>query len=98
MNAVDYLLANWRVGLIAGAVCLAISLCLVARLWIVDRRAGVASRLAWSFVLLLPIFGWLFFAAFYCPPVRIAGDGHAEHGQAAALGHGGVAGGHAGGD
>ncbi len=86
-NAVDYLVTNWRAGAMAGAVCLAVSLCLIARLWLVHRTEGVVSRVVWSAVLLLPIFGWLFFAAFHRPPVQLAGDGHAEYGQAA---HGGA--------
>ena len=82
-NAVDYLLTHWRVGIMVGAVCVALSLCLIARLWLVHRGDGIVGRLAWSFVLLMPILGWLFFAAFYHAPRRLAGDGHAEHGQAA---------------
>ena len=96
-NAVDYLVTNWRIGAMAGAVCLAISLCLIARLWLVHRGGGVVSRVAWSGVLLLPIFGWLFFLAFHRAPSRLAGDGHAEHGHAAD-GGGGHAVGAAGGD
>ena len=95
INALDYLVAHWRAGFMVGAVSLTVSLCLVARLWIVHRRAGIISRLAWSFVLLVPVFGWLFFAAFFHAPWRMAGDGHAEHGQA---GHDGYATGHAGSD
>ena len=89
-NPVDYLLTNWRAGAMLGAVSLAISLCLIARLWLVHRAEGTVSRLLWSGVLVVPIFGWLFFAAFYRAPMRLAGDGHAEHGQAAdgGAGHG----------
>ena len=79
----DYLVAHWRVGLMLGAVCLTVSMCLIARLWIVHRRAAVISRLVWSLVLLVPVLGWLFFAAFFNAPRRLAGDGHAEHGQVA---------------
>ncbi len=85
-NAIDSLVRNRRAGTSAAAVCLAISLCLIARLWFLHRGDSVGSRMLWSAVLLLPIFGWLFFAAFHPAPRRLAGDGHAEHGQAA---HGG---------
>ena len=85
-NAVDYIITNWRVGAMLGAVCLTVSLCLIARLWLLHRGDSVVGRLVWSGVLLVPILGWLFFAAFHHAPHAIAGDGHAEHGQAA---HGG---------
>ena len=94
VNALDYLIANWRVGAILGAACLAVSLCLIARLWLLQPSDGVVGRLAWSFVLLVPILGWLFFAAFYHAPPRLAGDGHAEHGQGAGEAATGSAAGH----
>ena len=85
-NAVDYIVTNWRVGTMLGAVCLTVSLCLIARLWLLHSSDSFVGRLIWSGVLLVPILGWLFFAAFHHSPDRIAGDGHSEHGQAA---HGG---------
>jgi uncharacterized RDD family membrane protein YckC len=46
-----------------------ISLCIVAHLWIARRGDSVVYRLVWSLVVLLfPIMGWLFYAAFYRPP------------------------------
>jgi uncharacterized membrane protein YhaH (DUF805 family) len=92
-NAIDLLLAHWRVAAIAFVVCFGISLCLIARLWVRERHDTTLRKFAWSLVLVVPIFGWLFFAAFYHAPRRSANEGHVEYGQAA-QGDGGFASGH----
>lgn len=45
-----------------------ISLCLIARLWLLYRKRRFLSKLAWSVVLLVPLFGWLAYAALFTPP------------------------------
>jgi len=80
---IDLLMAHQALGVIAIAACVFVSLCLIARLWVLRRSESVLSRLVWSFVLLLPILGWLFYAAFYRAPERSEHEGHVEHGQAA---------------
>jgi hypothetical protein len=47
--------------------CLYVSLCLIARLWLRHRKDHVQKKLLWSMVLLIPVFGWVFFGAFYTP-------------------------------
>ena len=89
-NAIDYLMAHWQLGVIVLAICLTISLCLIARLWVTHWGDPVISKLVWSAVLLLPVLGWLFFAAFHHAVAATAHGGHVEYGQAA---HSGDAGG-----
>jgi hypothetical protein len=50
------------------AVCLWISLSLMVRIWFLHRRARVTKKLIWSFIVVLPILGWLFYAAFFQIP------------------------------
>jgi hypothetical protein len=47
------------------------------------------SKIVWSIVLLIPVLGWLFFAAFYRPPAALDWTGHAEHGRDADIAGGG---------
>ena len=55
------------------AVMLVIVLCgwtsawLIVRLWMNHRLDSVLKRLAWSLVLLVPVFGWVAYGAFYVP-------------------------------
>ena len=67
-------------------VCESVGLCLVTRFWVMRRKLGVLHKLAWSVVLLVPVVGWLFFAAFRQPPERDENAGHVEHGRDAAYG------------
>ena len=81
--AVDFLLAHRTIGVIVVGFFVFISLCLITRLWCLRHRTSIFTRLVWSLILLVPIFGWLFYAAFYRPPERQDHGGHSEHGQAA---------------
>jgi hypothetical protein len=89
-NILDFLVAHRAVGVVAAGICAFISLFLIARLWVVHRRARAISKIVWSIVVLIPVFGWLCFAAFYRPPVALGWTGHAEHGRDAGL----IGGGH----
>jgi hypothetical protein len=80
---IDFLLAHWKLAVALLIVCEGFSLCLIARLWLTRRKMGVVRKLAWSLVLLLPVVGWLFFAAFCPAPGRDEHGGHVEHGSAA---------------
>jgi hypothetical protein len=80
---IDFVLEHWKLAVSLLIVCEGFSLCLIARLWITRRRMGVFRKLAWSLVLLVPIVGWLFFAAFSPAPQRDEHGGHVEHGSAA---------------
>jgi len=44
-----------------------LSLCLIARMWLKYRSDKLTKKLFWSIVLLIPLAGWLFYAAFYNP-------------------------------
>jgi hypothetical protein len=47
-----------------------ISLCLIARLWLTHRTEPLLRKLIWSLALLIPLFGWLFYADFFRVPER----------------------------
>jgi len=55
------------------ALCLAgfllwISFSLILRMWIVHRKASLWKKLRWSFVLLVPLFGWLLYGGLFQVP------------------------------
>jgi hypothetical protein len=89
-NLLEFLVSHRTIGVAAGGICIFVSLCLIARLWVLHRRARAVSKIIWSIVLLIPFFGWLFFVAFYRPPEPLDWTGHAEHGRDAGL----IGGGH----
>jgi hypothetical protein len=78
----EFITSHPNAFVIALAICLWISLCLIARLWITQRSDALVRKFAWSIVLLVPLVGWLFYSAFYHPPARVDGAG-VEHGLAA---------------
>jgi hypothetical protein len=80
-SIIELVLSHPRVAIAIGAICAFVSLCLIARLWVLHRRDRVVAKLVWSFVLCIPLFGWIFFAAFYRPPEPLGWTGHAEHGR-----------------
>jgi hypothetical protein len=66
-----------RAALAIGAFCLWISVSLMLHMWFVHRRESRMKKLVWSFLLLLPLFGWLLYAGCFripdysdtpCPP------------------------------
>ena len=80
---IDFLLAHWKLSVALLMIFEGFSLWLIARLWLTRRRLGVIRKLAWSMVLLIPVVGWLFFAAFCPAPARDEHGGHVEYGGAA---------------
>ena len=49
-------------------ICVWISLSIMVRIWFVHRKASLPKKLVWSFIVWVPIFGWLFYAAFFQVP------------------------------
>jgi hypothetical protein len=47
--------------------CFCTSLYLIGRLWLSERKDRFGKKLFWSFVLLIPVIGWVFYGAFYRP-------------------------------
>jgi hypothetical protein len=45
-----------------------ISLCLIIRLWVVHRKASRTRKILWSMMLLVPLFGWFFYAGLFHVP------------------------------
>lgn len=67
------------------AAALSVSAVLIYRLW--RRPDAPGKKILWSLVLLVPLFGWIFYGALYKPPgrntVRARGDasGWLPHGR-----------------
>ena len=80
---IDFVLAHWKLAVATLIVCEGFSLCLIARFWLTRRKINILRKLAWSVVLLVPVVGWLFFAAFCPAPRPDEHAGHVEHGRAA---------------
>jgi predicted tellurium resistance membrane protein TerC len=66
-----------RVALAVGAFCLWVGVSLILRMWFIHRRESFMKKFLWSFMLLVPLFGWLFYAGCFqipdytsnpCPP------------------------------
>ena len=53
-----------------GAFCLWVSVSLIIRMWLVERSASVFKRILWSVMLLIPLFGWLAYGAWFHIPSR----------------------------
>lgn len=47
--------------------CLWLSLSLIIRLWLKQRRDSWFKKLMWSAILCIPLAGWLLYGAFYTP-------------------------------
>jgi len=57
-----------RAAIAVGAFCLWISVSLILHLWFVHRRESFVRKFFWSFVLLFPLLGWLFYAGCFQIP------------------------------
>ncbi|HSH40254.1 MAG TPA: PLD nuclease N-terminal domain-containing protein [Chthoniobacterales bacterium] len=67
--------------LVVVATCVCVSLWIIAHLWITQRADSFVAKFAWSLLLLVfPIVGWLFYAAFYRPPKALYDGDHYESG------------------
>jgi bacteriorhodopsin len=55
------------VGVLFFAFCAWVSISLIILLWLKHRSDPFFKRLFWSFVLCIPIFGWIAYGAFYTP-------------------------------
>ncbi len=80
-RVIDFFLGHQVFGIALVAVWAFVSFCMITRLWVLHRRERVLRKLVWSLILFVPLFGWLFFAAFYQPPEALSWTGHAEHGR-----------------
>ena len=63
-----WLASHPRAAIGIGAFCLWISVSLILHLWFVHRRESFAKKVLWSFVLLFPLLGWLFYAGCFRIP------------------------------
>ena len=53
--------------------CLWVSLIFIIRIWLVHRNAPLVQKLFWTFVVLIPLFGWLCYGALFrsLPPGNV---------------------------
>jgi hypothetical protein len=58
------------------AFCLWVSIAFIIRLWFVHRTTSTLKKLMWSFILLIPLFGWLAYGG--CFTRSIASTRHAR--------------------
>jgi hypothetical protein len=84
-SLIDFLAVHSTAAVVTVAVCVFISFCLIARLWILFSRDSIARKIVWTLLLFVPLLGWIFYGAFYRPPAYAPG-GHVEYGQAASSG------------
>jgi hypothetical protein len=75
----DLLTAHPTGSVVIGAVCLFVSLCLIARLWLRHAKDSLLRKLFWSVVLLIPLIGWIFYGGFYHPPGYSSVPSSTEH-------------------
>ena len=50
------------------AFCLCVSMILIIRMWFLHRRTNIGKKILWTFILLVPLFGWLLYAGFFSIP------------------------------
>jgi hypothetical protein len=89
MNALESLLQNRTVAIVLLAISVWISLSLIARLWFIHRQRSFMAKLIWSIVLLVPLFGWIAYGAFFAPPSVSSNRAPTEHSRDAMYGGGG---------
>ena len=68
-------------GTLSIAACVLISLCLIVQLRLTHRSDSPLRKLFWSFVVRVPLIGWVFYGGFYRPPRPDANAGHREYGS-----------------
>jgi hypothetical protein len=76
-DLLEWFTAHPRLAVAIGAFCLWVSVSLILRMWFIHRRESFVKKFLWSFTLLIPLFGWLFYAGCFqipdysntpCPP------------------------------
>jgi len=68
VNASAWFAEHPRIGIALAAFCLWVSVSLMIRIWVLYHRASFVKKLIWSIVLLVPLFGWLFYAGCFQIP------------------------------
>jgi hypothetical protein len=84
----DFLAAHPKAAVVIAAACAFISLCLIARLWVVHSESSTLRKLVWSVVLFVPLLGWIFYCAFFHPPSVSENRAPTEHSRDAYAGMG----------
>jgi hypothetical protein len=89
LDAAAWLLRHPTVEICAGAFCLWISFSLILRMWFIHRNAPFLKKFLWSFILLIPLFGWFCYAALFHDPGYNKNQSPGEHSSYAQSGLGG---------
>jgi hypothetical protein len=76
---IDFFAAHPTSSIIIFASSVFVSLCLIARLWVVHRTDSILAKALWSIVLLIPLLGWIFYGGFYHPPDASGVPASTEH-------------------
>jgi hypothetical protein len=76
---IDLLAAHPTASIVVGAGCLLVSLCLIARLWVIHAKDSFLRKLFWSVALLIPLIGWVCYGGFYHPPGYSTVPASTEH-------------------
>ena len=63
-----WLIQHPKVAIILCGIAIYISLCLIIRMWIVHPKEKILKKVWWTFVLCIPIFGWLAYGAGFKVP------------------------------
>ncbi len=69
-NVIDGLARHPKAAIAIGAFCLWISVSLMLHMWFMHQRESFVKKLLWSFALLIPLFGWLFYGGCFVVPDR----------------------------
>jgi hypothetical protein len=75
----DFLAEHSHVAVAAVAIWAFVSLCLIARLWLIHSSGGAGTKLVWSLILLIPVVGWILYAGFYHAPEASGVPASTEH-------------------
>jgi bacteriorhodopsin len=89
LDAVSWLSEHPRIAVYIAGFCLWISVCLIIRIWIIHRRTRFIRKVIWSFIVLVPFFGWLAYCGCFTPLDSINTPCPTEHDWTSCFGGGG---------
>jgi hypothetical protein len=75
----EFFVGHPKLAILIAATCLFVSLCMIARLWVVHSTASLIKKVAWSIVLFVPALGWIFYGAFFRAPSVSGNRAPEEH-------------------
>ena len=67
-NLIDWMKQHPQAVLCIAGFFLWVSLSLIICMWLTHRQAPLLKKLVWSFVLLIPLFGWIAYGGWFSMP------------------------------